>query len=119
VSVPMLSRLRRSPWLAGTLLLVLAAALVAPLVLWVRSRFSGPGSQRWPYFAAGLLALALLLFGAVERLWHTLLGLHLRRASARSRKRGFLRVVPGGKADKGNGHARDVDEDGEGPRWVM
>jgi hypothetical protein len=112
VSVPLLVRLRRSPWLAGVLLLVLAASLVAPAACLI-------GPRHWA-LSAGLLAIVLLLFGAVERLWQ-------RRSSGRTRaaERSRFRVVPAGKGKgKGNGHARDAaeghtDDDGDGPSWVM
>jgi hypothetical protein len=113
--MPPLSRLRRSPWLAGALLLVLAAAFAAP-VAWLI------GARHWSLYA-GLLAIVLLLFGAAERLWQSVPSFW-RRHSARRKlaaDRRRLRVVPGGKG-KGNGHARDAGEghaDEDGPRWVM
>jgi hypothetical protein len=115
----LLGRLRRSPWLAGALLLVLAASLVASTACLI-------GSRHWSLYA-GLLAIVLLLFGAVERLWHSVEGLWQRRSFGRTRAadRSRFRVVPGGKGKgKGNGHARDAgeghaDDDGDGPRWVM
>jgi hypothetical protein len=97
---------RRPPWLAGLLLLVLAVALVAPLV-------SVVGAQRWP-FLVGLAALVTLAFGGLERLWQRLA---LPRATRLVHRRRF-RVVPGGK--KGNGHAEDgPDDSGDRPRWLM
>lgn len=97
---------RRPPWLAGLLLLVLAAALVAPLVAVV-------GAERWP-FLVGLAALVTLAFGGLERLWQ---GLSLPRRHRVADRRRF-RIVPGGK--KGNGHAEDEhDDSGDKPRWVM
>ncbi len=51
--MPPLSRLRRSPWLAGALLLVLAAGFAAP-VAWLI------GARHWSLYA-GLLAIVLLL----------------------------------------------------------
>jgi hypothetical protein len=108
------TRLRRSPFVAGTLLLVLAAGLVAPAA-WLL------GARRWP-LALGLLALLLLLFGAIERLWQSLSGLWYRRAFDRTRsaERSRFRVVLGGKGQrKGNGHDRDAGEGPDGPGWVM
>ena len=104
--MPILSRLRRSPWLGGALLLALAAGSVAPFVYWL-------GGQRWPLHV-GLAAGLLLLFGGVERLWQR--RPPPRRARATDRRR--FRVVPGGK---GNGHAHDLHEDdhGDKPRWLM
>jgi hypothetical protein len=106
-----LRQLRRSPWLAGVLLLILGAALVAPAVY-------AFGWRRWPLYA-GLLAAALLLFGWIERLWNSRPLPPRQRVVDRSR----FRVVPGGKG-KGNGHARDLpgdepEDDGDKPRWVM
>ena len=109
----LMPRLRRSPWLAGALLLALAAALVAPVAILF-------GLRRWSVYA-GLAAVFVLLFGTVERLWQS------RPLPRRSRPvdRSRFRVVPGGK-DKGNGRAADLPEDreaqgGEGdkPRWLM
>jgi protein-S-isoprenylcysteine O-methyltransferase Ste14 len=104
--MPSLSRLRRAPWLAGALLLVLAASLTAPVAVYL-------GLRRWPLWV-GLAAALLLALGALERLWQ-------RRPLPRRHRvvdRHRFRVVPGGKA---NGHARDPkqDDDGEKPRWVM
>ena len=100
-----LARLRRSPWIAGALLLILAAGLSAPVVLWL-------GWQRWPLFV-GLAAALLLVFGSVERLWQRRPLPQPKRAGDRRR----FRVVPGGK---GNGHAHDHEDDqGDKPRWVM
>ena len=107
-------RRRPSPWLAGSLLLVLAAGLAAPAA-WLL------GSRSWP-LALGLVALLLLLFGAVERLWQSASGLWYRRSLDRKRtaERGRFRVLLGGKGKrKGNGHDRDADEGPDGPRWVM
>ncbi len=112
--MPLMPRLRRAPWLAGALLLVLAASLVAPLAFLL-------GARRWSSYA-GLAAMLLLLFGAIERLWQRASFPRRQRPVDRSR----FRVVTGGKAKgKGNGHASDVPEDREGkgggdkPRWVM
>ena len=108
--------LRRSPWLAGALVLVLAAALVAPAAWRI-----GSGSRGWAIYL-GLLALVLLLFGAVERLWQSLAGSWYRRSMARTRaaERGRFRVLLGGKGKrKGNGHDHDADEGQDGPRWLM
>jgi protein-S-isoprenylcysteine O-methyltransferase Ste14 len=97
---------RRPPWLAGLLLLVLCAGLVVPLAAVF-------GAARWPYLV-GLAALLLVAFGALERLWQQR---SLPRAYRVVKRRRF-RLVPGGK--KGNGHA-DEDPDGteDKPRWVM
>jgi len=104
--MPSLPRLRRSPPTGGVLLLVLAAALVAPLAFWL-------GSRRWP-LSVGLAAALLLAFGALERFWQS--RPHSRPTRVADRRR--FRVVPGGK---GNGHAHDIqpDDDGDKPRWVM
>ncbi len=103
--MPLMPRLGRSPWLTGALVLVLAAALVAPVAVVL-------GLRRWA-FSAGLLAMLILLFGAIERLWQ-------RRPAPgvpRPLPRGRLRLVPG-KKRKGNGHG-DEPSDGDTPRWVM
>jgi hypothetical protein len=98
--------MRRPPWLAGLLLLVLAVALVAPLIAVL-------GTARWPYLV-GLAALLLIAFGALERFWQRF---SLPRPHRVVQRRRF-RIVPGGK--KGNGHAEDgQDDSGERPRWVM
>ncbi len=111
-----LSRLRRSPWFSGGVLLLLAAAVAAPGV-------HAFGWRRWPLHV-GVVALALLLFGWVERRWNSRPLPKRYRVVDRSR----FRVVPGGKdtggKDKGNGHARDLPgdtpkDDGDKPRWVM
>jgi len=100
----------RSPWIAGALLLALGAGLAAPLLYWL-------GPRAWP-LALGALAILLLVFGALERLWP-------RRAlpSPRRAARRRFRVFTGGKG-KGNGHAQDLPADGpedddDKPRWVM
>ncbi len=108
--------MRRSPWLAGSLLLLFAAGALAP-VLWLA------GPRRWSLYA-GLLALLLLAFGAVERLWQTTALAWQRRALARTQtaQRSRFQVLEGGKEEKkrkGNGHDRDVGEGQDGPRWVM
>ncbi len=109
----LLQRLRRTPCLSGLLLLVLALAVVAPAVY-------AFGWRRWPIHA-GLLAVAVLLFGWIERRWHSRPLPRRFRALDRSR----FRVVPGGKGKgKGNGQAHDAqgdspDDDGDKPRWVM
>lgn len=98
--------MRRPPWLAGLLLLALAAALVAPLVAVV-------GTARWPYLV-GLVALLLVVFGALERLWQQ----HALPRPQRAAKRRRFRILRGGK--KGNGHAEDAsDGSGDKPNWVM
>ena len=104
--MPKLFPARRAPWVAGALLLALAAGLVAPLAYAL-------GFHRWP-FLVGLGAGVILLFGGLERLWQRRPLPHRHRAADRNR----FRVVPGGK---GNGHAKDSNEDGGGdkPRWVM
>jgi len=100
-----LARLRGSPWLAGSILLALAAGLAAPVLFWL-------GLRRWPAWV-GLAALLLLLFGWLERLWQRRPVSRPPRVAARRR----FRVVPGGK---GNGDAHDVPDDaGEKPRWLM
>ncbi len=107
--------LRRSPWLAGALLLLLAAGLVAPAAWLI-------GSRSWVLYA-GLVAVVLLLFGALERLWQSVVGLWLQRSARRklAAERSRFRVVPGGKVErKGNGHSQDADDrQDDGPRWVM
>ncbi|HVO10111.1 MAG TPA: hypothetical protein VMX54_05090 [Vicinamibacteria bacterium] len=109
--MPLLQRPRRTPWLAGLLLLALALAAVAPAGY-------AFGWRRWPLHA-GLLAAVVLLFGWIERRWQ---GRPLpRRYRALDRSR--FRVFPGGKG-KGNGQARDLPDDapegdGDKPRWVM
>lgn len=100
--------IRRPPWLAGLLLLVLAAAFVAPLV-------AAFGAARWPWLV-GFAALLLVAFGALERFWQRLSLPRPRRVGQRRR----FRILPGGKKEKGNGHAEDEPDDGEDkPRWVM
>jgi hypothetical protein len=103
--MPLLTRLRRAPWLGGALLLALAAFLVAPVAYAL-------GLRRWPLLV-GLAAGIVLLFGGMERLW---LRRPLPRRHRAAERRRF-RVVPGGK---GNGHDHETtDDDGEKPRWVM
>jgi membrane protein implicated in regulation of membrane protease activity len=104
--MPSLSRLGRTPWLAGALLLALAAGLAAPIFY-----FLGPG--RWPLFV-GMAAALLLVFGAVARRWQSRPLPRPRRSKDRSR----FRLVPGGK---GNGHAHDdpAGDSGDEPRWLM
>ena len=104
--MPTLTRLRRAPWLAGALLLALAAGLVAPLAYTL-------GWSRWPLLA-GLGAGLILLFGGLERLWQRRPLPRPHREADRTR----FRVLPGGK---GNGHAKDStkDDGGDKPRWVM
>jgi protein-S-isoprenylcysteine O-methyltransferase Ste14 len=98
----------RTPWLAGALLLLLAAGVAVPAAYFL-------GWRTWSV-AAGLAAVLLLLFGGIERLWQR----HALARPSRSAKRGRLRLVSGGKR-KGNGQAHDAepDEGEEGPRWVM
>ena len=102
--MPTLSRLRPAPWLGGALLLALVAGLLAPVAYAL-------GSGRWPLLV-GLGAGFILLFGGLERLWQRRRLPRPHRAADRSR----FRVVPGGK---GNGHAKDRDDGGDKPRWVM
>lgn len=103
--MPLLSRLRRAPWLSGAVILALAAGLAAPVAYAL-------GLMRWP-LVVGLAAVLLLLFGGVERLWQRRSLPRPKRAASRLR----FRVVPGGK---GNGHDHHTtDDDGEKPRWVM
>ena len=98
--------MRRPPWLAGLLLLALAVAFAAPLVAVV-------GTARWPYLV-GLVALLLVLFGAVERFWQQ----HSLPGPQRLAKRRRFRILRGGK--KGNGHTQDEgDGSSDKPRWVM
>jgi len=108
--MPSLSRLRRAPWLTGAVLLLVAAAPLAPLALHFGLRY-------WPFYA-GLAAALLLLLGWLERLWQSrpLPGRY--RVAERKIDRSRFRVVPGGK---GNGHDRKGTEDDEGdkPRWLM
>ncbi len=107
--MPVMPPLRRSPWLAGALLLLLAAALVAPVAVVF-------GLRHWSLYA-GLLAILVLCFGVVERLWQT-------RAWMGSRlfARRHLRLVPDGKR-KGNGGDADAKDpealDSDEPRWLM
>ncbi len=109
--MPRLPRIAAAPWLAGALLLALAAGALLPLGLSL-------GLRRWP-FLLGLFAALLLLFGGAERLWQR----RRRPRSSRALARGSLRVLPGGKDKsrrKGNGHAGDEqDQDGDEPRWLM
>ena len=104
--MPILSRLRRAPWVGGALLLALAAGLTAPVAY-------GVGLRRWPLLV-GLAAGLVLLFGGLERLWQR--RPLPRRPRATDRRR--FRVVPGGK---GNGRPHDATKDDEGdePRWLM
>src|SRR5512139_3942324 len=103
--MPLLARLRRAPWLGGAVILALAVGLTAPVAYAL-------GVRRWPLLL-GLVAVLLLLFGGVERLWPRRPLERRPRAAARPR----FRVVPGGK---GNGRSHDsTDDDGEKPRWVM
>jgi protein-S-isoprenylcysteine O-methyltransferase Ste14 len=108
--MPLLADLRRSPFLAGTLLLALAAGLIAPAVSYF-------GWRHWPYYA-GALAVLLLAFGTVERLWQSRA---LPRPPRTDAKRRRFRLVSGGKTKgKGNGHAHaGPDDSQDGPRWVM
>jgi hypothetical protein len=96
----------RSPWLAGAVLLLLLALLLAPLV----AHF---GLRYWSFYA-GVAALLLLLAGWLERLWQS------RPLASPGRRRpgsGRLRVVKGGR---GNGRAGESGPEGtEGPRWLM
>jgi hypothetical protein len=99
-----LGRLRRAPWLSGALVLVLAVGMLGPVIY-------AFGPRRWPLYV-GMLAVLLLTFGAVERLWR-------RRAVRRPPKsRKNLRIVPGGK---GNGHTYDLEGDDttDKQRWLM
>jgi hypothetical protein len=104
------SLLRRAPWLAGAVVLVLVAGLLAPLAVHFGLRY-------WSFYV-GLGAGTLLLLGWLERLWQarSLPGRH--RLVERKGDRGRLRLVPGGK---GNGHTHELreDDDGDTPRWVM
>ncbi len=115
----------RPPWLAGALLLGLVAAVVVPLVSYLGAQARLPLGLRpiasWAW-AGGLVAIALLLFGTLERLWQSLLGLRYRRslASTRAAAKGRFKVVAGGRTkEKGNGHARDAGEGPDGPGWLM
>jgi hypothetical protein len=105
-----LSTPRRTPWLAGALVLVSLAVLIAPLA----THF---GLRRWPFYV-GLAAGAVLLLGWLERLWQRRAVTPRSPFAERRRHRGRFRVVRGGK---GNGHAHDVlgDDDGDKPRWLM
>ena len=99
-----LGRLRRAPWLSGALVLVLAVGMLGPAIY-------AFGPRRWPLYV-GMLAVLLLTFGAVERLW----GRRAVRRPPKSRKN--LRIVPGGK---GNGHTYDLEGDDttDKQRWLM
>jgi hypothetical protein len=101
-----LGTLRRRPWIAGLLLLTLAAGLVAPLALrW--------GSRYWPFYV-GIAAVWLLVFGWIEKLWKT------PRPPRPPRNRSKLRVLPGGR---GNGHDKEFDlakdDSTDKQRWLM
>ena len=101
-----LGNLRRSPWIAGLLLLALATGLVAPLAYrW--------GARYWAFYV-GLAAVMLLAFGAIERAWKT------PRPPRPPRNRSKLRVLPGGR---GNGHDKDFDlekdDSTDKQRWLM
>jgi len=103
----------RPPWIAGALQLLIAAALAAPVLLYL-------GPPRWP-FVVGAFTLALLALGVLERRWQAR---PLPRRVRPSDRRRF-RVLTGGKG-KGNGHAHDVPEEsddpegsGDKPRWLM
>jgi hypothetical protein len=105
----------RTSWLAGATRLLLAAAAASPVLYFL-------GRARWPFFV-GAFVLALLLLGALERRWQARPLPRPHRATGRRR----FRVFTGGKdKGKGNGHARDVPENGdepggpgEKPRWLM
>jgi hypothetical protein len=99
-----LGRLRRAPWLSGALVLVLAVGLLGPAIY-------AFGPRRWPLYL-GVLAVLLLTFGEIERLWRR----QAVRRPPKSRKN--LRIVPGGK---GNGHTYDLEGDNttDKQRWPM
>jgi membrane protein implicated in regulation of membrane protease activity len=111
--MPVTNRVPRAAWIAGAVRLLIAAALAAPVLVWL-------GSRRWPLFV-GAFVLALLLLGALERRWEAR---PLPRRSRPADRRRF-RVFTGGKGKgKGNGHAHDVPEEGDEdagdkPRWLM
>lgn len=92
---------RGIPWLAGAGLLagILAFALGAGWAL---------GARAW-WLYLGLALFALLLLGAVERLWQ-------RRSPPRApRARGRLKVIPGGKSD----YDLEKDDPSRKQRWLM
>jgi hypothetical protein len=96
----------RTPWVAGAVLLLLLALLVAPLAV----RF---GLRYWAFYA-GAAALLLLLAGWLERLWQSR---PLARPWPRGRGRSRWRVVRGGRGD---GRADGPDSEGaDEPRWLM
>ncbi len=95
-----LAKLRQTPWMAGLLLLVLAAGISAPLGYAL-------GLRSWPFYV-GLVVAALLLMGWVERLWKR------RPVSLPPRFHGKFKVLPGGK-----GYDIKKDDATDNPRWLM
>mgnify|MGYP001813479193 CR=1 FL=1 len=107
-----LSRLRRrSPWVAGALLL---AFLGLPLVA-AALRF---GLDSWPYLLGAGAAL-LLLAGWLERWWQSRpVGSPPSRSRAKGRSR--FRVLDGGRSTEPRPSDLDAeDENDEEPKWLM
>ena len=98
--MPGLAKLRKAPWFAGALLLILAAGIVSPLgyALGVRS---------WPFYV-GLVAGALLLMGWVERVWKR------RPVSLAPRSRTKFKLLAGGRKPD-----LSQDDSNDNPRWLM
>ena len=96
-----LAKLRQTPWVAGALLLVLAAGIAAPLG-------HALGLRSWPFYV-GLVVAALLLMGWVERLWKR------RPLPLPPRTQGKFKVLRGGKGYDIN----KKDDSTDNPRWLM
>src|SRR5262245_49905830 len=99
-----LDTFRRAPWFSGALALILVVGIVAPTAYAL-------GVRHWS-FHVGLIAMAVLLMGAVERMWQH----RQSRRPPKARRR--FKVVPG---RKGNGEAYDLaeDESTNKQRWLM
>ena len=98
---------RRSPWIAGALLLT----LVGLPLLAAAARL---GLRHWP-FLVGAAALLLLLAGWLERLWQSR-PLPRRRPGTAARRR--LHVLRGGRSG-GQPTGSGTDDDSEEPKWLM
>ena len=98
--MPALPKLRKAPWFAGAVLLLLAAGIVLPLgyALGVRS---------WPFFV-GLAAAGLLLVGWGERIWKR------RPVSLPPRSRSKFRLLAGGRKPD-----LRQDDSNDNPRWLV